>query len=170
MGNPIVIDDGGSTRIKKIEGAGGPGKMDDLIDVTPGIGPPATAGSSGSQHVAHGSYSQIMIVYQDSTGTAITIPVQPFTSFEINSGLGQSIIGQVVAGGPAGGPLLLTVFGTPGVDPLVEARQHRNQRRYVIANAGAIERISVTAVAGGVSNQVFPVAGVKAIYTSVVIT
>src|SRR5215471_2979902 len=163
MANPIVIDCGGSTRVKKILVGGGFGEMNGLLDVVrlnppsppstfplPGTSP-LPVGATGSQHRAGGPYANLSIVFQDAAGTpfSIAVPLAPLpANFVVTSNAGQSLMGDVVAGGD----LILTVFSTVS-DPLVDAKQNRadgaasGRRRYVVVNAGAIKTVS----AGGVA-------------------
>ena len=154
MANAIVVDCGGSTRIKRIMGAGGDGDMRGLLDVQdlPGVG-------RGSQaHVpagAGGPFSSMTIMFQDAEYTPFTIPGLPLPrSFQITSHLGQNVRGDLDPGGTG---ITITIFGND-VDPLVEARQLRTdppapagnpgprRRRYIVANAGPIKTISLDGV------------------------
>jgi hypothetical protein len=153
MSDPIVVDCGGSTRIKRILAGGGFGDMASLLDVENLTAPlivgtgPLPAGSSGSQHQAPGPFTNMRIVFQDSTGVPFAIPIAPLPpSFLIVSNAGQNVRGDFVAAAGGGVDLIVTVFSTV-TDPLVEAKQDRNdhakmgRRRYIVDNAGPIKTI-----------------------------
>jgi hypothetical protein len=157
MSNPIVVDCGGSTRIKTILAGGGFGDMNSLLDVgdlaapLPGTGP-LPAGVSGSQHKANGPYANFSIVFQDAAGVPFSIPVAPFpNNFVIVSNGGQSVRGDFAAGGAT---VILTIYG--GADPLVEAKQNRidkapkGRRRYIVTNAGPIRTVTINGAAAPV--------------------
>jgi len=159
MSDPIVIDCGGSTRIKRILGAGGFGDMPKLLDVhdlnpavpsaiVAGTGP-LPAGATGSQQQVKGPFTTLNIMFQDSTGMPFVVPVNPFpASFVIASDLGQNVRADFSAV-PGGADMILTIF-SPTSDPLVEAKQLRvdspprkGRRRYVVSNAGPIETVVI---------------------------
>jgi hypothetical protein len=168
MADAIVIDCGGSTRIKKMEkaSAGNPpgvGDMPSLLkvmtlnpgDLPPGvlIPPPPTA--FGSQHdvnVTPGKapYASMSLAFQDSQGSPFVISVLPFPSnFVIKSILNQSVSGEFKNGNMT---VTVSIFSTD-VDPLVEARQHRDshkdhRRRYIVSNAAAISQVFKNSSAG----------------------
>ncbi|HKE27112.1 MAG TPA: hypothetical protein VKB88_32380 [Bryobacteraceae bacterium] len=153
MSDPIVVDCGGSTRIKRILANGGFGDMGSLMDVkdlTPpliaGTGP-LPAGSSGSQHQAAGPFTNMSIVFQDSAGVPFMVPVAPLPpSFLVMSNGGQNVRGDLLPRLGGGFDLILTVFSTSS-DPLVEAKQDRmdhakmGRRRYIVNNAGPIKTV-----------------------------
>src|SRR5690348_14532165 len=129
MATPIVIDCGGSTRVKQILAAGGFGNMPTLLDVhdlnpavggavLPGTGP-LPPGAVGSQHHANGPFASMTLVFQDAGGVPFFLSLAAPNSFLITSNLGQ-----VVRGDFFGGDLILTLLSTVS-DPLVEAKQHR---------------------------------------------
>ena len=159
MANPIVIDCGGSTRVKQILAAGGFGNMPTLLDVhdlnaavggavMPGTGP-LPPGAVGSQHRANGPFGNMSVVFQDANGIPFLVPVAFPNSFVISSNLGQNVRGDFVPRLGGGSDLILTIFSTVS-DPLVEAKQHRTdnpprkgRRRYVVSNAGPIKTVIV---------------------------
>jgi hypothetical protein len=168
MADPIVCDCGGSTRLKRIDG--GVGNMPGLLNVN--VLNPCVAGldteeqqvlqrllsqypnATGSQEkipAGNQRFQNMTILFQDANGTPFTIPVHlPTSCFLIESGSGQKVRGDFIQ---ASGNLVITIFSTvPGVDPLVEAKQFRvnstsnpnpGQRRYIVVNAGPIQRISL---------------------------
>jgi hypothetical protein len=171
MADPIIVDCGGSTRIKRIMAGGGFGDMRSLLDVADlttliaGTGP-LPPGSSGSQHLAAGPFANMSIMFQDSAGVPFVIPVAaPLPpSFLLVSNGGHNVRGDLL--GVAGGfNLILTVFSTIS-DPLVEAKQDRNdhakmgRRRYVVNNAGPIKTVYLNVPTLPPANPVFDTSGV----------
>jgi len=157
MSDPIVVDCGGSTRIKKILSNGGFGDMATLLDVgdlTPpppliaGTGP-LPANATGSQYKANGPFTNMNIVFQDAAGVPFTIPVAVLNSFLIVSNGGQNVRGDFVGGAP---DLVLTLYSTVS-DPLVEAKQDRadhakkGRRRYIVSNAGPVKSVFLNVAA-----------------------
>lgn len=157
MSEPVLIDDGGSTRIKQLRGPLASGKMDELLEVA------VVAGSAQSKDAAIGPFSQISITCLNQAGAigpplvgAVAAPVGTFPiamgsndTFEIHSGK-HRVHGRIVNRGSSPAPATtadceITVKGTGGTDPIVEARHSRQQRRYVISNAPAIDRVDVNA-------------------------
>jgi hypothetical protein len=138
MPDPIVFDCGGSTRIKRLTSAAGVvGAMDKLVNVDDTLTPPQ------SQETVNDTFTSIMIVSLDRFGNAVQAPVNPIpvpTRFLIESDGGQSVQGDVTATS-----CTITVFGTANA-PLVETKQFRRKRRYVVTNAGAIKKITVNGV------------------------
>jgi hypothetical protein len=169
MADPIVCDCGGSTRLKRIDG--GVGDMPGLLNVSvldpcvEGLDPekkqvlerllsqyPNATGSQQTIPPGNTPFQNMTILFQDASGKPFTIPVQlPKSCFLIESGSGQKVRGDFIQ---TSGDLVLTVFSTiRGVDPLVEAKQFRvnstnnaGQRRYIVVNAGPIQKISLDGV------------------------
>jgi hypothetical protein len=146
--DPIVIDDGGSTRVKLIERGGGPGKMDDLLDVDTlnATGKPYD-GLQGAQFkvTAKGGgqprYGSLQITYIDSLGKAFTS-----NSININQNFlivsdDQKLMGELDSGA-ARTNVELTIFSDVD-DPIVEAKERKLQRRYVVSNAPPIQSVDV---------------------------
>ncbi len=139
MADPIVFDDGGSTRIKRLV-ANGVGSMEGLLDLDPNTNPPQSTAT------VPGPFSQVRIVSLDITGTAqtdVTIALANGDNFEIDSENNQVTLGAIGAGGKC----TLTLQGAQNNAPLVEAKQFNKKRRYVVANAGSIQQVSVKGIA-----------------------
>lgn len=139
MPDPIVFDCGGSTRIKRLPSPGTVGAMNDLLNVDDTLSPPA------SQEKITDTFTAIAItsIDQHGAGTQTTIdPLPDPTTFLIESEGDQSVQGNVTAG-----LCTITVSGaTAGgkkIVPMVEAKQFKKKRRYVVTNAGAITKITV---------------------------
>jgi len=141
MADPIIFDCGGSTRVKKFDN--GHGAMNKLLDVDPNANPPASA----TQH-ENGPYTRIRVVTIDYNNPPVLsdFAINPGSafSFTINSENGQTVQGD----GDINGACDITVIGSPNNPPIVEAKELIKKRRYVVINAGAINRVTVT-VNGG---------------------
>ena len=147
MPDPVIIDDGGSTRMKKIGKTAGsaPNDLDDImVVVTLPASPKPYGGCPGSQvqiKARGGSnhYSQMRITYLDSDGSAFTDTRPIASNFHIVSGRFK-VMGELL---PVGGhtDLVLTVYSDAGSEPFIDARQHGQQRRYIVSNAPPIDQI-----------------------------
>jgi len=125
----VIIDDGGSTRIKQLKGNVGDGKMDDLI--------------SEKTDQAKGKFKSLRIVFFDSDGVAhgpIDRNLNANDRFEIQSGNQQKIVGLMNGAKKLS---LSLESGCTDLDPLVDAKQHKQQRRYIVSNAGPILTVSL---------------------------
>ena len=164
MADAVIFDDGGSTRIKRIMTGTAVGAMDSLLDVDD-LG----NGTRGADHTINDSFSNLLIDIQDKFGKPFQINDSSFANVAISSGLSQEI--TAVKNATA---LTLTVFSSTS-DPIVESKQHKKKRRYVVSNSGPIEKISVDGtivfnVRQG-ETTVLPTGATKPIvYTSVVLT
>jgi hypothetical protein len=147
MSNPIIVDCGGSTRIKRQEDAGGGvGAMNGLLDVDLTLNPPS------SSHVVNRPFARVAVACVDTVGT----PTQPLNravaandKFTIVSQNGQTVVLQMNGNLTS---LTITIQGQPGNPPLVEAKHFNKRRRYVAINAGAIQ--SITARSNNVDTRV----------------
>src|SRR5262245_22796786 len=153
MADAVIIDDGGSTRIKQLRLTTASGKMDDLLEVK------VIAGSAQSTDTAIGSFSQLRIACIKADGTSSppdlagapavgTFPIAMGVghTFEVQSGK-HRVKGKIVDNSttkPApftAADCEITVKGTAGIDPIVEARHSVLQRRYIISNAPLIDQV-----------------------------
>jgi hypothetical protein len=164
MADAVIVDDGGSTRIKRVLTGSAVGAMDSLLDVDD-----RGNGTRGSDHTINDSFSKLLIVIQDKFGKPFQINDSSFTTVEISSGLAQEITAA-----KNGTSLTLTVFSGTS-DPIVESKQHKKKRRYVVSNSGPIEKVVVDgAVVFNVrqgETAVLPAGASKPIvYTSIVLT
>ena len=164
MASPVIFDDGGSTRIKQLVPTGavpaGVGRLDDLLEVVAPAG-----GSAQSEADAPGDFSKISVTCLNDAGAPTSlldgagnpvpagtfpIPLAPGHTFEIFSGKHRTR-GKLLSnpGGTGVVGCRITLVGTGGVEPNVEARntrkQNKQQRRYVISNAPSIDRVEVNA-------------------------
>lgn len=142
MASPVIFDDGGSTRIK-LRLSSGVGAMDDLLDVDPATG--------RATQTVNRPYTTITLSAIDNIGAPTPVLVAALVaagdSFTLQSANSQTVTGTF----GVAGHLTITLQGTVGNPPMVEAKQFAKKRRYVIANAGAIQQVSVTL--GGVTQN-----------------
>jgi hypothetical protein len=162
MAEAVVIDDGGSTRIKRVLGANGVGEMDSLLNVK-GITP---SPRKGSTHNVNDAFTSVLIVFQDKTGNPFTMTFTLTRGVDITSALGQNVSAKA-----NGTKLDLTVFSDTS-EPIVEAKQHDGKRRYVVSNSGPIETVTVdgTLVLDTRQGPLPTGANRPILYTSVVLT
>jgi hypothetical protein len=126
----VIIDDGGSTRIKQLTGTA-TGKMDDFLDKKKGH--------------PDGDFSNIRVVALRANGTTVFTRDQPLKksdSFKIISANKQNVEGEMENNGKT--IHLSLTSDSVGVEPLVEGKQHQLQRRYVVTNAGPIQKVEFT--------------------------
>jgi hypothetical protein len=162
MPEPVIVDDGGSTRIRRIK-TGNVGAMDSLLDVDDL--------TKESKHTIKENFSNVRIVYLDQDGKSGEVVVTPFNKILISSHLNQNVLLKKI-----GIDLEITVYGNAG-EPLVESKQHGKKRRYLVSNSGAIETVTVDGAldpvysTGAGGGPTIP-AGIKKpiLYTCVVIT
>jgi hypothetical protein len=165
MAQPVLFDDGGSTRIKQIKATGGgppDGHLDSLIEVAPA--PPAPAHSNVT---APGAFTQIQMTCLDDTGAASfpfggAIAMAAGHTFKIHSGK-HRVEGKITGAGDCE----ITVSGVDGTEPIVEARHSNGQRRYIISNAPSIQRVDVNAAGPA---KTFNVPQPGTIYTVVILS
>ena len=122
--------------------------------------------SAGPAHKVNDNFSQVLIVCQDKTGNAFSSSHALNGAVEVISGLNQQVSAQMVSG-----DLLLTVSSSAS-DPIVEAKQHKKKRRYVVSNSGPIETVTINGakVYETGPNGTLPPAGANrpVLYTSIV--
>ena len=139
---PVVIDDGGSTRIRRNKGLG---DMDDLLDVhdpadvgessSPDIDVPKTA--KYSDHVINDVFTNILVAWIGKDGMPGQLSCAFNDKVKISMGLGQNIIARREAGN-----LRITVL-SDNIEPLVGGYRRKKARRYTLVNSGSIEKIEV---------------------------
>jgi hypothetical protein len=159
MAEPVIFDDGGSTRIKQIKGTTANGKLDELLDKM--------------QDTAKGPFTQITISCIDTNGksgpptgaTATTFPIAMVNNdtFKIHSG-DHRVEGKITGGANC----QITVSGVNNTEPVIEARHSKakDQRRYVVSNAPSIDKVDVNAT-GPVQSFTVPAGTV---YTIVILS
>jgi hypothetical protein len=157
MADAVIIDDGGSTRIKQLKGAEADGNMDDLI--------------AEKTDQAKGTFDSLRIVFFDFDGEKhgpIDNLLAANDSFLIESGNSQRITGQL----NGAKKLSLSLESSAAdVEALVDAKQAKHQRRYIVANAGPIQTVHVTL--GGIPTKIFDALTdpdhKKSVYTMVIV-
>jgi hypothetical protein len=158
--DPVVVDDGGSTRITRLAPSGR-GVIDRgrLVEVNKKSNPPQS--SAGMK----GPFTRIRVVTIDHTGVsnqAVDLPLVAHDTFTIKSGNRQIAVGAV----DKAGKLTIALQGPAKNAPLVEARQVHKKMEYVVTNAGPIRRI-VGTINGAPANLQVPA---KNFYTAVVLS
>jgi len=131
MADAVIIDDGGSTRIKQLQSATSSGKMDDFLDKKKGH--------------PDGDFSNIRVVALKADGTTLLTRNQPLLksdAFKIVSLNKQNVEGEMENNGKT--IHLSLTSGAAGIEPLVESKQHQLQRRYIVSNAGPIQKVEFT--------------------------
>jgi hypothetical protein len=160
MADAVIVDDGGSTRIKRL--MGGIGEMDSLLDVDALTSP---TGARGSTHDINKAYTTAAIACQDDSGSAFTVPIASFSTIEVSSQLNQSVMVKKTSS-----KLTITIFSLTA-DPIVEAKQHKRKRRYVVSNSGPIETVKVDGtLVYDINNAATLPTSRSVIYTSLVVT
>ncbi|MBM3814359.1 MAG: hypothetical protein FJW20_22270 [Acidimicrobiia bacterium] len=142
--SPVIIDDGGSTRIKQAGNANP--DMDRLMtdphtDFAAGTFPANIGGVIGA-------HCQVIINSIDKNGRVTRLPASADDPrFSLTGGQTAEIISEpnqrleITLG--SNGVLTLNLSGPHGDPPLVEARQIATQRRYIVANSGSIRKVRI---------------------------
>ena len=161
MADAVIIDDGGSTRIKQLKGLGGAtGDMDQLME-------------PGNSDNARGSFTDLRIQFLDKDGKPGAAITDTFSTTGLTTVTVHSENEQKLTAKVAGGGLTLTLSAkSAGVEPLVHGKQNGNQRRYVVSNAGAILKVEIDK--GGGASTIYdtqappPRPEAAAVYTMIV--
>jgi hypothetical protein len=137
MGAGVIIDDGGSTRIKWMmldSDSEITGKMRDIMTVRGVEGK-----GKSTQVITDDRYTQIRIVWMDKYGNPNMNDAKFLDKsiLRISSHLGQNV--EVIN---TGAGLNISLNGDL-VEPVVEARQQSMQRRYIVTNSGHIKKVTV---------------------------
>jgi hypothetical protein len=130
MADAVIVDDGGSTRIKQLKGNDADGKMDDLI--------------SEKTDQAKGTFNSLRVVFFDAAGDPhgpIDRALNANDRVVIQSGNLQKVIGML--NGAKKLSLSLESEDPDNLESLVDAKQNKQQRRYVVSNAGRILTVSI---------------------------
>jgi len=137
MGKPVIIDDGGSTRIRLVNA--GRCEMGTIMRRRDDSNPDIGSGKKWYKQELSSSepYGTVRIVCIDKWGHCKEDVIPQFTKVLISSALGQSILVKKITSKR----IRLTLFGDS--EPVVDAKQHDNKLRYVVTNSGPIEKIRV---------------------------
>jgi hypothetical protein len=159
MADAVIVDDGGSTRIKQLRSNTASGHMDDFLDKKKGH--------------PDGDFSNIRVVALKADGTTALIKDQPLKkddTFKIVSVNKQNVEGEMENNGKT--IHLSLTSDAAGVEPLVESKQNSQQRRYVVSNSGSIERVEVTEAVPTQAQPVvlFNISTTPSVYTMVILT
>jgi hypothetical protein len=169
--SPVIIDDGGSTRIKQLkdnvnmDGLLGTPSGGVFVFQAPADGPFVDGGGNFKCHMKvrfHQNDGNQTVLPPGGAGVPAGVDLQANDQVTITSQNGQVATITFDAGNLM--QIALTA-GAPGITPLVEAKQNLLQRRYVVINAGAIQTVTYTR--GGVVNPVFDLTSNPSIYTMV---
>jgi hypothetical protein len=163
MADPVIIDDGGSTRIKQLKGVAS-GHMDDFLDKKKGH--------------PDGDFSNIRIVALKADGTTLLTRNEPMNksdSFTITSVNSQLVLCEMENNGKT---IHLSLDAEPavkalGVEPMVEGKQHGLQRRYIVSNSGPIKKVEFTDDSAGATKTLFDITVLPdqdSVYTMVILT
>jgi hypothetical protein len=125
---PVLVDDGGSIRIKNFNGNG---KIDGLLDVGP-----LPNGTIGSKGTIDGDFTEFMIVRHKKSGDLNKRRKQKFNTILIECQLNQYVLAEQHSH-----KLRITVYGK-GIEPMVELRQSANNCSYFVLNFGPIKTIT----------------------------
>jgi hypothetical protein len=160
MGEAVIVDDGGSTRIKQLK---------DNVDMDDLMVAPNTAQADGKFGNPGTPSCNLIISHIESgpnTGAnspAVTkdppIPMAAGDVVTITSGNGQTL--TITLHNSRALTLQLSAAG--GATPIVEARQQDLRRRYIVSNAGPISTITHSGVG---ANPVYS-AVAETVYTCV---
>src|SRR5882672_9760561 len=134
---PLIIDDGGSTRIKQ---AKDDVNMDKLLKT------PHTDGADGTfiNTVTGNARCRVKILTIGANGASTPSGPYDFGGGEtavIVSQLGQKVTLRLDAAGSL--QVTLTSSAGGGPQPIVEAKQSELRRRYVVSNAGPVDTVTV---------------------------
>lgn len=128
MARPVIVDDGGSIRIKlALDDPNSAGVMDSLFE--PGA----------NEHEIDDSYTEALIFWLDKDGDLTQEDITNFDTILISSDFDLDVEAKKTNGGSK---LKLKVSSqAPG--PIIESKQHKKKRSYSVVNGGRIKKIKV---------------------------
>ena len=164
MADAVIVDDGGSTRIKQLKGSTATGHMDDFLDKKKGH--------------PDGDFSNVRIIALKADGTTLLTRNEPMNksdSFTITSVNAQLVLCEMENNGKT---IHLSLDTEPpvkalGVEPMVESKQHGLQRRYIVSNSGPIKKVEFTDDSAGTTKTLFDISVLPdsaSVYTMVILT
>ena len=135
---PVIIDDCGSTRIRQIKNDV---NMDGLLGTFAG-GVTTYADKANDFFTAGGVFKCTLTVRCHEKTGSHHVSVNQALAAGDNVVVLSDYAQQLTLNFDASFRLVITLAGTaPGVDPMVEAKQHKRQRRYGVVNAGSIAQV-----------------------------
>jgi hypothetical protein len=160
---PLIIDDGGSTRIKQL-------KDDVNMDKLLGLAGVFADKAAGEFEEPVGTFKcSVKVRYHETDGSHHILPpadadrvLQHDDKIEIVSQNGQVVTLSFDAGNKM---VVKLTSSAAGIDPIVEAKQNGRQRRYVVTNAGPV--LTVTRRRVGADLLIFNAAGTPSVYTMI---
>jgi hypothetical protein len=136
MGAPVIVDDGGSTRIKQIIAGT---NMDGLLDL------PSTAAALGPFGAAGAATCNLKVMHYKKDGSnhgaTVVFPLVGGDLVEVVSENQQRL--RITLDNASANLLLQLDSLAPGVTPIAEALSSNGQRRYVVTNAGPIKTVTI---------------------------
>lgn len=146
MARPVIVDDGGSIRIKCKKGDG---KMDDLL-------------AAGAQELEDDpSYSKAFIGFVEEAGASNTYTIGPFKTISVSTDSGKNIEVKL----DKQGKLKIKVSGSP--NPAINPHFSDGKFSYTVVNGGNINSIKYKDQNNADHDFAFPGATV---YMGVIIT
>jgi len=167
MASPVVIDDGGSTRIKQLKNNA---TMDGLMgqDV---LGADVFKDNAADPFVDNtGAFRCHMEVryHDDNDAQHHLVPVGGLDLLISDVVTISSKNGQVAEiTFTAAGLLTIELKNAGGAIPIVDSKRDAKRRRYIVTNAGAILRVDVARLGGGIVNPIYNAAVNPSMYTMV---
>jgi hypothetical protein len=144
MADPVIFDDGGCTRIRQLNNY----TMDGLLGIVNGGGVTVFQDAVTKPFANGTGFSCTLVVrHHDKDGTQTVHPnaeglqLHHDDIVSIKSQNGQVV--KLTFDNNFRMVITLTASAS-GVDPIVEARQNNNQRRYIVSNAGSLDSVVVT--------------------------
>lgn len=145
MGAPVLVDDGGSIRIKQAKKNAG-GVMDSLFTIVEGPNsdePGMPANSKWSKHEIDAPnnpkdyYSKASLFYVAEDGTPITDNLT-LNTIKVTTDFGLTVELKKIGAGEK----LKLMISSEEAEPILESRQHKGKRSYVVVNGGRIVQVS----------------------------
>jgi hypothetical protein len=130
MGKPVIVDDGGSIRIRlALEGSDSVGEMDSLLK-------PGT-----NEHERDDSYTKALIFWLDKEGILSQQDIASFDTILISGDFGLDVEAKKI--NSASNPKLKLKVSSQTAEPIIESKQHKWKRSYNVVNGGRIKKIKV---------------------------
>ncbi len=132
MGRPVIIDDGGSIRIRLGHKPGDVGEMNTLLNVD-------SEYKKSVQQLGE-SYDEVRTFWLEEKNCAVqSTPIYFQNEILISGDRGLEVKVEKIDSGKA---LEITVISSSAV-PMIESKQHGMQRSYTVVNGGRIKQVEV---------------------------